>query len=102
MEKTRKPFPEAIREVLDDRGWSIRELARHTKADTGWGAVSTIHFMVNGDIPVTRNGIEKISEALRIAPEFWAEYRLMRARDELDPEQVGFQTALRHLNGNQP
>lgn len=99
MQQTDKPFGEAIQDLLSEREWSIRELARHTKEDTGWGAVSTVHFMVRGDIPLTKNGLEAIARAFRLAPEYFAEYRMLQARESLDPTVVGFHKALRNLDG---
>lgn len=95
---TDKPFTESIRELMDERDWSIRELGRQVRSETGWGALSTIHFMVRGDMPPSMAGLENIAKALRIRPEFFAEYRLAKLREALDPEAVGFAAAVRTMN----
>jgi hypothetical protein len=93
-----KPFPEAVTELLEERDWSIRELSRHVRSESGWGALSTIHFMVRGDMPPSETGLKAISHALRVKPEHFAEYRLLKARESLDPEKVGVRRALKALD----
>ena len=102
MRTTDQPFPEAISQLLQEREWSIRELHRQTHDKTGWGAMSTIHFMVRGDMDPSPEGIEAIASALNIDPRYFAEYRLAKVREGLDPRVVGFRAALKALGGTIP
>lgn len=97
MRTTDKPFTEALRELMEERGWSMRQLSRHTKDETGWGALSTIHLLVHGHLNPGPEAIEKIAAVFRVPPDYFAEYRLAKARDSLDPDVVGFEKALRNL-----
>ena len=97
MKQTNKPFGTALKELMQERGWSIRELARRTQRETEWGAQSTIHVLLVGQATPTKEAIERVAHVFRISPEYFAEYRLAMERERLDPEVVGLEAALRHL-----
>lgn len=94
---TNEPFTQAIHPLLDERGWSLRELARRCEKETDWGTPGTVSLIARGGYPPTRDALENIAKVLRIKPTYFAEYRLMEARRQLDPKQVGLERALKNL-----
>jgi transcriptional regulator with XRE-family HTH domain len=94
---TDKPFPEAVRELMEEQEISQRELVRRTRKKAKWGSISTINFLANGEFSPSVKAMEAISSGLGIRPEYFAEYRLAKAREALDPNVVGFRSALRAL-----
>jgi transcriptional regulator with XRE-family HTH domain len=94
-----KPFGEALRQLMNDRGLTYRELAGRTRQLDGKGMTHAhINMLANGhDRPSTR-AMELIGEACGVDPSYFAEYRLALAMRELDPEEVGFERALENLN----
>ncbi len=98
MKVSEEPFPDALRELMAERGISsIRELARRTRAEVGWGSHTAIRAFQTGRIALTVDGMEAIAKVTRVSPHYFAEYRLAVARRELDPNQVGFARALENL-----
>jgi transcriptional regulator with XRE-family HTH domain len=95
--KSDKPITESLPAVLDERGWTGRELERQMKRKGhGLSSVSIVK-LINGELPPTFNTMERLANTLNISPEFFAEYRLLKARDELDPQVTPFKTAMRNL-----
>jgi transcriptional regulator with XRE-family HTH domain len=94
MRTTDKEFGEAVKELLNDREWSLRELQRRTQDQTEWGSLSTIHLLLAGQLKPSPQAIERIAGVLRVDPEYFAEYRLWQLRHALDPERVGLSEAL--------
>lgn len=92
---TDKPFPEAVKALLEEQDLSQRELIRRTRK-RGWGSPGTISFLMRDEQPPTMRAVEAIATALQIRPEYFGEYRLAKARAALDPSIVGFETALKH------
>ena len=94
-----KPFGDALRELMGKRGLTYRELAQRTRALDGRGMTHAhINMLANGhDRPSTR-AMELIARACGVAPDYFAEYRLVTAMRELDPDEVGFEQALENLN----
>jgi transcriptional regulator with XRE-family HTH domain len=93
------PFGDALRELMNDRGLTYRELAQRTRRLDGKGMTHAhINMLANGhDRPSTR-AMELIAEACGVEPGYFAEYRLNLAMRELDPDEVGFEQALENLN----
>lgn len=96
MTTTREPFAKALRDYLSEHGISQRELTRRTQKH-GWGSISTVNFIVKGELNPSIKAMEMISKGLSIHPSYWAEYRLAKARNALDPAVVGLKAALRNL-----
>lgn len=94
--QTTKRFSEAMRELLAEHELSQRELSRRTRKH-GWGSQGYLSFVMNDQQSPTPEGMEAIAKALKIRPEYFAEYRLARARESLDPAAVGLKVALRNL-----
>jgi transcriptional regulator with XRE-family HTH domain len=94
-----KQFGEALRELMNDRELTYRELAGRTRELDGKGMTHAhINMLANGhDRPSTR-AMELIAETCGVKPDYFAEYRLALAMRELDPEEVGFEQALENLN----
>lgn len=100
MERTSdKPFGDALRALMADRGLSYRGLADATRELDGRGMTHAhINMLANGhDKPSTR-AMELIARACNIQPEYFAEYRLAEAMRALDPAEVGLEQALENLN----
>jgi len=93
---SKKPFPQAVQELLDEHEISQRELVRRTRT-RGWGSPGTISFLMRDEMPPSIRAMEAIARALQVPPEHFAEYRLAIARRQLDPNVVGVKRALRNL-----
>lgn len=57
----------------------------------------TLRKAVSGERPASQKVMEISAAALGVAPEVFAEYRLRRTRDRLDPAQVGIESAVAAL-----
>jgi transcriptional regulator with XRE-family HTH domain len=94
-----KPFGEALRELMAERGLTYRELAQRTRALDGKGMTHAhINMLANGHDRPSRRAMELIAEVCGVEPDHFAEYRLVSAMRELDPDEVGFEQALENLN----
>jgi transcriptional regulator with XRE-family HTH domain len=94
-----KPFGQALRELMDDRGLSYRGLADAIRQFDEQGITHAhLNMLANGhDKPSTR-AMELIARACTVPPGYFAEYRLAAAMRELDPSVVGLEQALENLN----
>jgi transcriptional regulator with XRE-family HTH domain len=94
-----KPFGEALRVLMDERGLSYRGLAETTRTLDGRGMTHAhINMLANGHDKPSLRAMELIAAACRIDPNYFAEYRLALAMRELDPTEVGLERALENLN----
>jgi transcriptional regulator with XRE-family HTH domain len=92
-----KPISESLPELLTERGWTGRELERQMKRK-GQGLSSfSIVKLINGELPPTFNTMERLAKTFNISPDYFAEYRLLKARDEFDPQETPWKTAMRNL-----
>lgn len=62
----------------------------------------TIHYetlrkILVGERALDERAIEEVAAAAGVDPTYFAEYRLMKARDLFDPRQVGFDAAISNL-----
>lgn len=91
-------FPVALRELFDAYGISQREVSRRTRA-TGQKGLShvTIGFLAQGRMEPSKQAMEWVALAFGIAPDYFAEYRLVLAREALDQKIVGLSRALDNL-----
>lgn len=96
--KTEEPFPTALAALLSERDWSGRQLSRATK-EGGQSGLShpTVAMLLRGDLEPSVNAMTIIAKALRIKPEFFAEFRLEAARTRLNWRAVGVPAALKEL-----
>lgn len=97
---TDKPFPAALDDLLSEREWSNRHLAKLCRQRFDWGSHGTVNFLINGTLAPSRRAMEVIAAVCEVRPDYFAEYRLLRARDQLDPDQVGLGAALANLAAN--
>ena len=90
-----RPVGEALRALLDERNLSLIELERRTKAIDGSG-ISHEHLSLIADFhdPISEHTLELLAQVLEVEPTHFAEYRLARLRDMLDPGIVGFDQAV--------
>jgi len=76
----------------------MRDLARHLQDDfDGWGSIGTLSQYNTGKIRPTMKALERMAFSLKEEPSVFAEYRLVLARTQLDPEEVGLAVALKNL-----
>jgi transcriptional regulator with XRE-family HTH domain len=94
-----KPFGDALRALMTERGLSYRGLAEATRELDGRGMTHAhINMLANGhDKPSTR-AMELVAQACDVQPDYFAEYRLAAAMRALDPAEVGLEQALENLN----
>jgi transcriptional regulator with XRE-family HTH domain len=95
--KSNRPFTETLKSLLDMEQISQRELGRRCVEENGWGSSRTIAQLAKGELQPSFGAMENIARALRISPATFAEYRLMAARNKLDPREVGLKRALKTL-----
>jgi len=94
-----KPFGEALRALMESSGLSYRDLARLTRQVDGRGMTHAhINMLANGHDKPSLRAMELIAKSCGVEPAYFAEYRLMCAMRELDPEAVGLERALENLN----
>ena len=106
MERTTKPFPQAVKDLLDEHDISQRELARRTSRNGG-PRIAAVNQIVRGKLggksaPNKPETMEQIARAFGLSPDYFAEYRLRKARDKLDPDKVGLKQALRNKDEEVP
>lgn len=92
-----QPFNKTLARIMDDQEISNRELARRTHRKYKWGTHWTINQLRLGSLQPTSRTIEMIAACLQVPPTTFAEYRLMVARERLDPAVVGLKAALQRL-----
>jgi transcriptional regulator with XRE-family HTH domain len=94
-----KPFTEALAGLMEERGFSLREVSRRCQErEDGWGSRMTIARYLSGDAKPTMKAMEIIAGVFAISPGYFPEYRLRIARAQLDPEEVGLRVALSNLD----
>ena len=94
-----KPFGDALRTLMGERGMTYRSLAQATRTLDGKGMTHAhINMLANGHDRPSLRAMELIAEACEVQPEHFAEYRLAAAMRELDPTEVGLEQALANLN----
>jgi transcriptional regulator with XRE-family HTH domain len=94
-----KPFGEALRALMDERGLSYRGLAEAIRRFDPQGITHAhINMLANGHDKPSLRAMELIARACSVSPDYFAEYRLAVAMRELDPTVVGLEQALDNLN----
>jgi transcriptional regulator with XRE-family HTH domain len=97
-----KPFPETVNRLLEEEELGLREMIRRArKVSKNPRSISTAASMIRGDAGPSAAVMEMLAELFRVDPEFFAEYRMRKARQLFEPEKreggVGFTAALRNL-----
>jgi hypothetical protein len=96
-----KPFPAALRDLLEERELSQRGLSKliedKARNKREYLSLYSVNYLIQGRLAPTMRSTEAIARALSIDPNYFAEYRLEVARRALDPDVVGLRTALRNL-----
>jgi len=94
-----KPFGDALRALMSERGLSYRGLAEATRELDGKGMTHAhINMLANGHDKPSMRAMELIARACQTEPDYFAEYRLATAMRLLDPAEVGLEQALENLN----
>jgi transcriptional regulator with XRE-family HTH domain len=97
--ESNSPFGEALRVLMENHGYSYRGLAEKTRQIDGRGMTHAhINMLAKGHDRPSMRAMELIAEACDVAPTYFAEYRLAQAMRELDPTEVGLESALETLN----
>jgi transcriptional regulator with XRE-family HTH domain len=97
--ESNSPFGEALRQLMQQRGYSYRGLAERTRQLDGKGMTHAhINMLAKGHDRPSMRAMELIAQACDVAPAYFAEYRLAQAMRELDPTEVGLEQALETLN----
>jgi transcriptional regulator with XRE-family HTH domain len=92
-------FGDALRELMKAQGLTYRSLAAATRDRDGKGVTHAhINMLANGHDKPTMRTMELIADAVGVAPEYFAEYRLAVAMRQLDPTAVGLEQALANLD----
>ncbi len=77
-------FPAALKGLMDERRLSYRQLAYKTKLSAGY-----LNHLTKGTRPVPADPvIAVIAGSLRVAPDFFLEYRLRKVADVLEGAPV--------------
>ena len=99
LSQSNSPFGDALRALMDARGFSYRALADRTRHVDGRGMTHAhINMLAKGHDRPSMRAMELIARACGIDPAYFAEYRLAQAMRELDPTEVGLEQALENLN----
>ncbi len=94
----RLPAREAIKALQTERGWSIRDLSRHIHDRfPGWGSPALLSDYRTGKQRMSVSTLEKLAVVFGVEPDLFSDYRLAVARNQLDPDEVGLDAALRTL-----
>jgi transcriptional regulator with XRE-family HTH domain len=94
-----KPFGDALRALMTERGLSYRGLAEATRELDGRGMTHAhINMLANGHDKPSMRAMELVAQACDVQPDYFAEYRLAAAMRALDPAEVGLEQALENLN----
>jgi transcriptional regulator with XRE-family HTH domain len=94
-----KPFGEALRALMSERGVSYRSLAETTRLLDGKGMTAAhINMLANGHDKPSMRAMQLIAQACDVQPGYFAQYRLAAAMRELDPTEVGLEQALENLS----
>jgi transcriptional regulator with XRE-family HTH domain len=95
---TELPFPAALKELLEESGWSARELERQTERAGNRKSHSSVNQWLRGQQEVSVESMEVVAAVFHLAPTYFAEYRLALARKRLDPRTAGLDQALSYLD----
>jgi transcriptional regulator with XRE-family HTH domain len=94
-----KPFGDALRALMGERGLTYRGLAEVTRERDAKGITHAhINMLANGHDKPSMRAMELIAQACGVEPDYFAEYRLATAMRDLDPAEVGLERALENLN----
>jgi transcriptional regulator with XRE-family HTH domain len=94
-----KPFGDALRVLMAERGLTYRGLAEATRSIDGKGITHAhINMLANGHDRPSARATELVAQACGVEPTYFAEYRLAAAMRELDPAEVGLEQALENLS----
>jgi transcriptional regulator with XRE-family HTH domain len=94
-----RPFGDALRTLMGERGMTYRSLAQATRTLDGKGMTHAhINMLANGHDRPSMRAMELLAQACGVEPDYFAQYRLASAMRALDPAEVGLEQALENLN----
>lgn len=102
MQRTKAPFSEAVKALMEMRNLSYERLSKATKLadDTGKGLSSGyIHLLANDKRNPTPQNMQLLAAALRVEPTHFAEYRQYLAAREarILEAEYGLDAIISHL-----
>jgi DNA-binding Xre family transcriptional regulator len=90
-----EPLPEALAVLLERRRMNLSSLGSVLRAEGIAISRTRLHQLATGRGPAaTAVQMERLATVLGVSPGYFAEYRLSRVRDLLDPSVVGFDRAM--------
>lgn len=90
-----EPLPEAVAVLLERRRMNLSSLGSVLRAEGIAISRTRLHQLATGRGPAaTAVQMERLATVLGVSPGYFAEYRLSRVRDLLDPSVVGFNRAM--------
>ncbi len=90
-----EPLPEALSVLLERRRMTLSSLGSVLRAEGIAISRTRLHQLATGRGPAaTAVQMERLATVLGVSPGYFAEYRLSRVRDLLDPSVVGFDRAM--------
>ena len=84
FESTNKYFGQALRQLLDDRKLTYRDFAKKSNVSTTYLSRILVH-----NVTPSRDIIEKIALALKIDPNYFKEWRIMKIVEKLEKYYYG-------------
>lgn len=102
MDNATEPFVKALGSLLRD----VDHDAVDTDGSINWATLGrripdmhyeTLRKIKSGDRALDAHVIEQIAAAVPVDPNYFVEYRLIKARELFDPKAVGFDQAARNL-----
>lgn len=97
-----EPFVKALGQLMRD----VNHDAVDEDGSLNWSTLSrmipgmhyeTLRKIKSGDRTLDADAIEQISAAIPVDPMYFADYRLIKAREMFDPKIVGFEQAAKNL-----
>ena len=79
--RTYRDFPEALRELMELRGFSFPKLAREIGQKL---SITYVHNLASGKSKPTKENIEVLARGFKIDPSYFKEYREYRAKEVID------------------
>lgn len=98
-----KPFPEALADLATHLGIPTHKTTGEINRRELWAAIGghkaigdvmTIYRLMNGERSPTAEYMRIIARGLNVDPAYFAEWRLLEARDAFDPTVVGWDAAI--------
>ena len=100
IQPTDQPFGQALADLLREADYTT------SSGNVNWHSFAreldgftyeNLRLVVAGKRPPSPAFIEEVARALKVKPDYFAEYRIHLARQQFDVREVGFEAALENL-----